>query len=135
RLSAMPESERRTFVPPGMTALLHMFPQLAAGIDAATLDTDAVPLSPQEQRQTAFVAFKELLRRLSSRAPLVVIVDDLQWADLDSARLLLELLGPPNRPALLYLGCYREEDEARSEFLREVRANATTERSGTQLRF
>jgi hypothetical protein len=97
-----------------------MWPDLGRWAEFDGCRDQALPPSRREQRQLAFAGLKQLLRRLARRGPLVLIVDDLQWADLDSARLLLELLGPPEAPALLYVGSYRSEEEQRSEFLREL---------------
>jgi hypothetical protein len=133
-LSSLPDAERRALAPPGTTALLRIFPQLARSL-AAPPDIEPMPLAPTELRSAAFAAFKELLRRLSRRAPLALIVDDLQWADLDSARLLLELLGPPDGPALLYVGCYREEEEQHSDFVREIRAHLRGDTVDAAVRF
>lgn len=115
QLHAMSASEAK--------ALLRVFGQLA-GVSALRQRAAGAssPVGQQELRRQAFSALKWLLRALAEDAPLVLVVDDLQWADLDSAQLLRELLGPPHAPALLYVGAYRDGEEERSEFLRMLNA-------------
>jgi hypothetical protein len=79
-----------------------------------------LPPEPQEVRRRAFGALKALLRGLASRGRLVVHVDDLQWADVDSARLMQALLSQPDRPCLLFVGTYRSDEIDKSPFLREL---------------
>src|SRR5215211_122706 len=49
----------------------------------------------------ALTAVRELLERLTSTTPLVLVVDDLHWADSGSAELLGALLRRPPRAAVL----------------------------------
>lgn len=109
-------------LPQHTRALVQVFPALkrVPGVDA-TGGTESTQL--QELRSQAFHALKCLLVNLSKQKPIVLIVDDLQWGDLDSARLLLELLSAPDAPRLLYVGCYRSEDELDSEFLAVLRSS------------
>jgi eukaryotic-like serine/threonine-protein kinase len=55
----------------------------------------------QEFRKRAFNSLLELLGRLCSRSPLVIVIDDLQWGDLDSAVFFREFVSSLS-PANLY---------------------------------
>ncbi|MCE9572718.1 MAG: protein kinase, partial [Deltaproteobacteria bacterium] len=57
----------------------------------------------QQQRGLVFGAIRELLQNLASGAALVLVIDDVQWADADSAVLLRHLLQPPDAPPLLLI--------------------------------
>ena len=82
----------------------------------------------QAQRARAFRGLKRVLYQLALRVHLVLVVDDLQWGDRDSAQLLAELFAPPAAPPLLFVGAWRSEDAERSPLLRgltELRGIAT----------
>jgi serine/threonine protein kinase/tetratricopeptide (TPR) repeat protein len=65
---------------------------------------------PQELRARALLALAELLGRIADRQRLVITLDDLQWMDLDSTRLLLGVLHAPEAPGVLLLASYRREE-------------------------
>jgi len=73
---------------------------------------------PHVQR-LGFAAVREMLCRISDRRPLVLVIDDLQWAEIDSVRLLSEILAPPEPPNLFIVCSYRAEEEQNS-IVREV---------------
>jgi serine/threonine protein kinase/tetratricopeptide (TPR) repeat protein len=120
-LSHLTREKVGALVPRNAHALARLFPVLNR-IDAFTrvpaplLDLDDV----KTVRRRAVLALRELLGRLRDRSPLVLIVDDLQWGDLDSANLLSELLAAPDPPSLLLVVCYRTEEEASSPVLVEL---------------
>ncbi|MFO0553567.1 MAG: protein kinase [Polyangiaceae bacterium] len=115
--------------------LTSMFPALARVFgphDSSTATaalSDTVHVSggdlvrdPTACRASAFRGLKRILRVLGEYRPVLVAVDDLQWADIDSALLLRELLAAPDAPRLFFVGLYRTT-EADSPFLREVFAS------------
>ena len=96
--------------------LARLFPQLAelAGLRAQARGDDAGdPLI----RPRAFAALRGLLARASPHAP-VLVVDDLQWSDLDSTALLAALLHGHERVPLLLVVAFRAEDAEASPVLR-----------------
>jgi len=64
---------------------------------------------PFELRRQAVDGLRELLHRASIAAPLVLVIDDLQWCDDDTADLLLELFGD-GRPGALFIAGVRTDD-------------------------
>ena len=110
-----------TFVfPGGMRALARLFPVLRR-VPGVPHGADAGVVDPRATRRRAFRALRELVATLAVRRPLVVYMDDVQWGDVDSAALLLEIVRPPDAPPLLLLMAHREEDARTAPFLTEIR--------------
>jgi hypothetical protein len=96
------------------TWIAGLLPELRAGLG----DPPAPPdLDPDEARFRLFDALGVLLGAAAARAPLVVVMDDLHWADTASA-LALEFVARelPGLPVLV-LATYREEDVRRRDDL------------------
>jgi predicted ATPase len=70
----------------------------------------ATPIGPQQQ--DLFEQYAKVLQALARRAPLLLILDDLQWADEGSANLLLHLGRRLQGSRVLIVGAYRPADVA-----------------------
>jgi tetratricopeptide (TPR) repeat protein len=106
-------------LPRGTGALVRVCPVLRR-VPAIAHVVEAEDADPQVVRRMAFRALRDLLGWLARRAPLVVYIDDMQWGDVDSAALLLELVRPPDAPPLLLLGTYRDNEAKASPFIQEL---------------
>jgi eukaryotic-like serine/threonine-protein kinase len=114
----LPKVEAAALVPMHAALLARVFPVLGR--------VEVIARAPQprrdvddlhELRKRAFGALRELLYRLRERNRLVLVIDDLQWADRDSLVLLGDLLRPPNQPPLLLLVSARAEADGRHNAL------------------
>ncbi|MFL5350954.1 MAG: AAA family ATPase [Hyalangium sp.] len=76
-------------------------------------------LSSQEAQHRFTLVFQRFVMALvSGQHPLVLFLDDLQWADLPSLQLLQALLLEPRIQHLLIVGAYRESDVSSAHPLR-----------------
>lgn len=92
-------------------ALVRLFPVLGDLWPGSAVPGEGGGVGAHELRQWAFAALRELFAGVAQRRPLIVFVDDFQWANLDSVRLLTELLRPPDAPEMLTIVAYRDEVE------------------------
>ena len=118
-LVTLPVHEVEALLPRDIQALARLFPVLrrVPAIGGARLRSEAAA-EPQELRQRAFGAMRDLLGRIADRRPLVMCIDDLQWGDVDSATLIRAVLRPPAPPPILAIAAYRTEDAAQSACIR-----------------
>ena len=120
-LRHLPEPEAAALMPRDAGLLADVFPVLGRLPSVASARVrGSGTLEPHEIRRRAFQAVRELLSRLGDRVPLVLVIDDLQWGDRDSANLLAETLRQPDGPCLLLIVAYRGEYAERSVPLRAL---------------
>jgi eukaryotic-like serine/threonine-protein kinase len=90
-----------TLLPPHTELLTRMFPTLQR---IPMPDTrEPAPAEPRALRRVALRALRTLLSDLSKRAPMLVTLDNMQWADSDALSVLDELLRSPEPPNMLIL--------------------------------
>ncbi|NIN69149.1 MAG: AAA family ATPase, partial [Anaerolineae bacterium] len=70
------------------------------------------PGTPSPQQSDLFEQYTRVLQALTQRGPLLLVVDDLQWADLGSISLLFHLGRHLAGSRILIVGAYRPEEVA-----------------------
>jgi len=133
RLASLDGNDQSYVLPDGILYLAEIFPVLRR-LKLIEQERYFLPPLPdaKELRNQAFVAFSNLLVRMAHMQPLVVFLDDLQWADRDSFALLRTLMRQPGAPALLLiLTCRQLVDGDHGmvlPLLRELEAHAGVEK-------
>jgi eukaryotic-like serine/threonine-protein kinase len=69
-----------------------------------------VPLRPDEMRLRLYEAVTRVLRTAPRNQPIVLVLDDLHWADRDTLQLLWYVARSGHRSRLLIVGVYRDPD-------------------------
>lgn len=112
-LSRRTKEEVAALSPPNLPLLARTFPVLRR-VGAFGRIGRTEPIAAHEQRARVFGALRELVRRIAEKQPLLVVVEDLQWIDSDSAALLAEMLREPGAPRMLFVATTRtvRADEA-----------------------
>jgi DNA-binding CsgD family transcriptional regulator len=89
--------------------------------------------SPPEEKSRLFESLYQVLRRIAVEAPLIVIVEDLHWADPASLELLHYLARRLRGDRWLLLATYRPEESGSSETLGRLRHELSRERLAQEL--
>jgi eukaryotic-like serine/threonine-protein kinase len=104
---AQPHARATYLMPREPEFLLRAFPTLAR---VTELEEGAVRRAAVNRRDAAYrslVACREVFQRLARQGPVVIVLDDVQWIDVDSARLLHFMCSSDEAPALLLVLCTR----------------------------
>jgi hypothetical protein len=109
-LTNLPPDIAASLLPDSSALLPQLFPVLGRlEALAAPHSNDRGSLEPREARARSFAALRELLGSVARAQPLVVAIDDLQWADADSLTLLGEIVRAPGVPSMLLVCTARAE--------------------------
>ena len=104
-----------------LAALTRLFPVLGRVARGAEASAPALRAPDAAQlRRAAFDALARVLARVSRDHRIVIAIDDLQWGDVDSMRLLEDLFANDTTPALLLLLCFRSDERSTSPALRRL---------------
>ncbi|HMA37374.1 MAG TPA: AAA family ATPase [Chloroflexia bacterium] len=126
--TALPLLAALPLEPIWMAALASLVPELRTrrGAPAAPWPPLA-PLDPERERTRLFEALTRGLTSLARPRPLLLILEDLQWAGAATAGLIEFLARRVAHSALLILITYREEETPRTHPLRALRRRLQSE--------
>lgn len=109
-----------SLLPVSFSALTDLFPVLRRISDVGSGDISGPGSTPLEARKLGVSALRELLIRLRSERPIVLYIDDMQWADVDTLRLVQDLFAPPNGPSVMLIMTARDEELAEQPALQDA---------------
>ncbi len=104
--SAAPLDELRAAVSEYGPELARLVPELRRRVPDLAVPSAA---EPESERYRLFEAVVGLLSAISARAPILLVLDDLHWADRPTLLLLRHLARAPDPARLLILVAYRTE--------------------------
>jgi tetratricopeptide (TPR) repeat protein len=107
-------------LPPHAAVLAELFAVLGSVRGVGDAPRKGILAEPHARRRQGFDALRSLLSNLCAEGPLVLAVDDLQWADLESFRLLRALLREQGAPPLLLVATVRARRELSAEHAEAV---------------
>ncbi len=89
---------------------------------------ESPPIGPEQERERLFEAVLQFVENVSKESPLLLVLDDLQWADPSSLLLVHYLAQGVRKEPLLVLGAYRNTDVDDAHPLSPILAELNRER-------
>ncbi len=112
-LARVPRAKLASMLPASATRLGSAFPVLERlRVAQRGEGSPSSALDPLERRARVFHAMRELLHALAEERLVVMLIDDLQWADADSLLLLREVMRSPPASILLVATVRTESETA-----------------------
>jgi len=129
-LRQTPDDELAEVIGPDGPTLVRLLPELVKRLDISGPEpaTDV-----ESERHALFGAVLRLIGRLSTTRPMLIILDDLQWADRSTLRLLRQLAGDDPPKGVLALGMYRDTEVAPGSPLLETVAELKRNRPSSRI--
>ena len=104
-------------LPAGTVELGRMFPELR---DRLPENRPSVAAEPEAERFRVFEAVRSVVAAAAEDRPVLLVVDDAQWADSSTVLLLRHVIREPDRFRLMVLVTYRGSEVPADHLLHEV---------------
>ena len=111
----------------GEAELRYLFPAIAPESDAGSLEP---PSDPEEFRTRLHWNFAEFLKSYAARTPLLVVLEDLQWADDSSLQLLHFLARQTVGQPIFMLVTYSDAERERIPHIVQIERSLVSLRAG-----
>ena len=92
----------------GLGVIVELIPQLALIVGATEAVPESAPAQAQLRLDRLFPRFVEVFA--SAGHPLVLFLDDLQWADMATLRMIERLMASCDTCCMLFIGAYRDNE-------------------------
>ena len=102
-LLILPPAEVERCLGPALPDLARLLPELDSGAVDSVAD-------PEQEKRRIFFALDAVFSRLAARQPLLLVLEDLHWADDTSLELLAMVARRVPREHILLLGTYRDDE-------------------------
>ena len=128
--ACVPADRLRAELGPLGGELTRILPDLAARVPGLAAP---VPGDPDTERHQLFEAVTEFIAEISNTDPVILVLDDVHWADKPSLLLLRHIFRAGTPMRLLVLATYRDTDLDRTHPLADVLAHLRREPGVTRL--
>ncbi|MFO7792185.1 MAG: BREX system ATP-binding domain-containing protein [Candidatus Saliniplasma sp.] len=81
------------------------------------------------QRRAIFYETAQTIKKISEKSPLIIFIDDLQWADIGTLKLIHYLSENLEDSRVMLLGAFRPKDKDMNEFIVEIKRRMSRERN------
>ncbi len=116
-VAACPDDQLRGLLGPLAGELASLVPSLQARVPGLA---EPLRAEPETERYRLFEAVVDLFAAMSSAMPVLLVLDDLHWADAPTLLLLRHLLRSNEPMRLLVVGTYRDTDIGRDHQLTQL---------------
>lgn len=114
----------------GSIELAQLVPEIAAQLHATS---EAVPSTAEGRRYRMFEAFTRLLHSASRSRPILLVLEDMHWADRGSMLLLRHLVRSPREAAICTVVTFCDPELQRTQSSGEILADLRHEPSATRV--
>lgn len=101
--------------------IIHLFPEFRRLPCFEQLESQAPPSSKlRDFRKKAYRGLARMFERLASTKQVIWVIDDVQWGDLDTCKLLQEIFSSLQAPRCLLLLAFRTEEAKQSPCIHQL---------------
>jgi len=129
-VAACPDDQLRGLMGPLSGELAAIVPTLRARVPGLP---EPLHAEPETGRYRLFEAVVDLLAAMSASAPVLLVLDDLQWGDTPTLQLLRHLLRSNEPMRMLVAGTYRDTDIGRAHLLAQLLPDLRRSNRGNRL--